>query len=456
MLQIVHDLAPAAELSFASAADGIFAFAENIRRLRSEAHADILVDDWFYIEEPFFQDGPINIAIRDVTRDGALYVTAGGNINLTDTNGNAIGSYEAPNYRPIACPVLTDAQTGGTVALSQDCHDFDPGTGEDALLGITLPPGGRTVVNFQWSEPWFGVRSDFDLYLADEQQRVVARAESGLGFAPVEVFSYDNTSGVTQTLNLVAVRFTGNNTPRFKFTLGSAALREPGPVALEYAGTRNGDNFGPTITDHATAAHAIVVGAVSIDTPSQAEPFSSRGPATLYWQPATSIRPAQPLTVPALRRKPNVLAPNGVRTTFLGRPALNEGPCDPSDPARNICRFFGTSAAAPHVAAVLALMKQRANQADVHLSQRRAERILERSAAPIVGDAETSNAGLVDALEAVTRVAGPGMEPEPINLAEEQGTPAPLKKDKVDAVGCLAASQPHQPSAIRIACARRP
>jgi hypothetical protein len=72
MLQVVHDIAPGAALAFATASDGLYAFADNIRRLRYEAHADIIVDDYYYPEEPFFQDGPINTAIREVTQDGAI------------------------------------------------------------------------------------------------------------------------------------------------------------------------------------------------------------------------------------------------------------------------------------------------------------------------------------------------------------------------------------------------
>lgn len=84
MLQIVHDIAPGARLAFATAGDGLYAFAENIRRLRAEAAADIIVDDYYYPEEPMFQDGPVSVAIRDVTADGAIYVTAGGNIHVED------------------------------------------------------------------------------------------------------------------------------------------------------------------------------------------------------------------------------------------------------------------------------------------------------------------------------------------------------------------------------------
>ena len=58
MLQIVHDVAPGASLSFASASAGHFpAFAANIKAL-ANAGATVIVDDVGYSAEPFFQDSP--------------------------------------------------------------------------------------------------------------------------------------------------------------------------------------------------------------------------------------------------------------------------------------------------------------------------------------------------------------------------------------------------------------
>ena len=56
MLEIIHDLAPGAELYFASGFVSITSFADNIRALRA-AGCDIIVDDVFYFVESPFQDG---------------------------------------------------------------------------------------------------------------------------------------------------------------------------------------------------------------------------------------------------------------------------------------------------------------------------------------------------------------------------------------------------------------
>src|SRR5262249_50981366 len=96
MLEIIHALAPGAQLFFATAFNGSASFANNIRSLRA-AGADIIVDDVIYSNESPFQDGEapnlfsrtsggvIAQAVNDVTADGAMYFSSAGNQgNLTD------------------------------------------------------------------------------------------------------------------------------------------------------------------------------------------------------------------------------------------------------------------------------------------------------------------------------------------------------------------------------------
>ena len=78
MLEIVHDLAPGAKLFFATAFSGVQSFADNIRALRA-AGCDVIVDDVVYSDESPFQDGPIAIAVNEVTASGALYFSSAGN-----------------------------------------------------------------------------------------------------------------------------------------------------------------------------------------------------------------------------------------------------------------------------------------------------------------------------------------------------------------------------------------
>jgi hypothetical protein len=78
ILQIVHDVAPGASLSFASAFNGQAAFASNILALAA-AGAKVIVDDVIYFAEPMFQDGIIAQAVDSVVATGTAYFSAAGN-----------------------------------------------------------------------------------------------------------------------------------------------------------------------------------------------------------------------------------------------------------------------------------------------------------------------------------------------------------------------------------------
>ena len=56
MLENIHDIAPGANLQFATAFISELGFAQNITAL-AKAGSQILVDDVHYFDEPFFQDG---------------------------------------------------------------------------------------------------------------------------------------------------------------------------------------------------------------------------------------------------------------------------------------------------------------------------------------------------------------------------------------------------------------
>ena len=121
MLQIMHDLAPGAELGFATVYPSVAAFADNIRALRFARHCDVIVDDVIYYDESPFQDGPIAQAVNDVTADGALYFSSAGNQGNT-IDGTA-GHYEG-DFRG----------SGRTVGkIAGEAHDWDPGPARAGL-----------------------------------------------------------------------------------------------------------------------------------------------------------------------------------------------------------------------------------------------------------------------------------------------------------------------------------
>src|SRR5262249_47001365 len=84
MMEIVADLAPDAQLYFATAFHGVASFASNIQALRS-AGCDIIIDDVGYFNESPFQDGPIAQAVNAVTVNGALYFSSAANSGNKDS-----------------------------------------------------------------------------------------------------------------------------------------------------------------------------------------------------------------------------------------------------------------------------------------------------------------------------------------------------------------------------------
>ena len=348
MLQIVHDIAPEAKLEFATAFEGEELFAKNIEALW-EAGAEVIVDDVAYLEEPFFQEGPVANAIRKVTEGGATYLSAAGNDNLFDGEGNEFASWEAPKYRDAGrCPAAIAALAEFN---STHCLDFNPGSPSDTTFGIRVQAGETLTVDLQWSEPWGGVGTDLDAFLLDAEGRLLTRSIAdnvGSTQQPSEIVQWENRSSSDRVVQLVVNRFSGGS-PRLKLAL---LQNGRGVSGTEYPASGGGDVVGPTIFGHAGSADAIAVGAVeyAVDplSPDAApEEYSSRGPSTLYFEPVQSGGPAAALASPEVLSKPDVAATDCGRTTFFAHVYAEEGPW----------RFCGTSAAAPHAAGVIALMK---------------------------------------------------------------------------------------------------
>jgi subtilisin family serine protease len=436
MAQVVHDLAPGASLAFATAFTGEFGFGQNIRLLAAPpaeggGGVDVIVDDVLYLADPFFQEGPIGVAIDEVTDDGATYFSSAGNNNLLDGEGNDISSWEAPKFRDTACPPELEA-----VAETKLCMDFDPGEEpgeEDPTFGITVEPEEVLLVDLQWAEPWNGVETDLDIFLLDDEGKPIAGSCPGLPVLgscennvgnpeeeragsqqPFEAFAWENEeedeegNPIPQEVMVAINRcFTTEeekeneelgcnpdasetSMPRLKFAL----IQNGGGVSdIEYPKSEGGDTVGPTIYGHNGSSDAVTVGAVPFFDDSEPESYSSRGPVTHYFGPATGPVPGEPLAEPLTLTKPDLVASDCGLTTFFV-PTQIPG----------ISRFCGTSAAAPHAAAVAALM--RASNPGLSMAQVRTG--LAASAQPVGAfGANAVGAGLVDALGAVERVALP-------------------------------------------------
>jgi len=394
MLQILHDLAPHASLAFATAFESEESFARNIERLAEPVAdggggAEVIVDDVSWFEEPFFQDGPIAVAINRVTAAGASYFTAAGNDNLFDPEGNEIASWEAPQFRDSgSCPAVIEGlpSFGGN-----SCMDFDPSGGSDATFGIAVEPGATLTIDLQWAEPWNGVVTDLNAFLLSGTTVVASSVEKNAGLTgtqrPFEVIQWENSSASTSIVRLAIDRFSGGS-PRLKFV-----FLQSGVIATEYPESSGSDVVGPVIYGHAGAASAIATAAVPFNDRNSIESYSSRGPATHYFGPVEGFLSAPALGAPEVLAKPDLAATDCSTNTFFGFLAAATW------------RFCGTSAAAPHAAAVAALVRQ----AKPSFSPQQVREALAETAAPVgVLPPEAAGAGLVDAFEAIASL------PEPI------------------------------------------
>ena len=407
MAQIVHDLAPGAAIDFASAFSGELGFAENVRRL-AKAGAKVIADDVTYLEEPFFQDGPVANAVNEAVGSGVSYFAAAGNYNAI-VGGRNVDSWEAPSFRDTVCPSqlkVAEPDVG-------ECMNFRPGAGApDPSFGIVVGAEEKLTVDLQWAEPWNGVKTDLDAYLLnalgeplteeDDEGNSILVAGAGNNVAsqkPVELLQWENTSKSPVEVNLAIDRCFGlcnpgaspTTLPRLKLALltGGGSVH---PTSAQLAISEAGDSFGPTIFGHAGATGAIAVGAVRYNDATKPEPFSARGPVKHFFGPVAGSAPAAAIA-PQEIPKPDLAASDCGATTFFAQ-------LDPS----GTWRFCGTSAAAPHAAAVAALVRQ----ANPGASAAQVRAALTSTATAIPGfGLDDVGAGLVDADAAVAALALP-------------------------------------------------
>jgi hypothetical protein len=79
MAELIHQVAPGAQLYFYTAEGGQDSFAAGVNALVS-AGCNIIVDDWSFSDEPFYQiAGPVDTAISNAIANGVSYFSSAGN-----------------------------------------------------------------------------------------------------------------------------------------------------------------------------------------------------------------------------------------------------------------------------------------------------------------------------------------------------------------------------------------
>ena len=326
MLEIVHDLAPGTNLFFATGGGGQAQMAQNIENLCA-AGADIIVDDIGYLGASAFQDDVIAQAVSAAAGNGCYYFSSAGNAgNLNDATA---GVWEG------------DFANGGTLSLNGlsyggAVHDFGSGvTGNRITTNSTRP------IVLQWADPVGGAANDYDLFLIDENDNVLASSTNTQDGTqdPIE-FILSSCAADRVDTRLVIVKNSGASDRYLRLSYAREGL----------AITTAGQTFGHSASQDAIGVAAVDVGDASgaggvFDGTESVETFSSDGPRRIFFEAhGTPITPGNfSSTGGRLLQKPDLAAADAVSTSTPG-----------------FSTFRGTSAAAPHAAAIAALMLEAA------------------------------------------------------------------------------------------------
>ena len=307
------------------------------------------------MEQAWFEDDYIAAAARDaVTLGGAVYCSATGN--------------DGPPGNPVYNRHYQGIFTNGGGGF----HNFKPG-GSDDLLNIDIFEGETVEIWFQWDEEFGSAGTDYDIQLFELDGVSPIDTDFVVGYTgdndqdgndyPQEVLLWNNTNGARQ-IGVAIISHSSNETAH---TCELFAFQAP---FLDDDAVDADAVYG-----HPAVTEVVSCGAVHANDPgiNDIVNFSSRGPSTLTF-------PA-----PVVRDTPFCSAIDRVEVSGVG------GFGSP---------FSGTSAAAPHAAAIVALLL---DAVDGQASPAAIRQVLRRSAVDIEapGFDNLAGHGRLDALTAL-------------------------------------------------------
>ncbi|HEY5036592.1 MAG TPA: hypothetical protein VII74_05625, partial [Chthoniobacterales bacterium] len=330
MAEIVHDIAPAATISFSAAGPTETTYAASIRNLRTDSQTlcDVIVDDIGFADEPMFSDGIVAQAVDDVVTSNTL---AGKKVAYFSAAGNSPGGYSGTaNIIAVAT-----AQSYGNVDLSEVPANLDAGgiqnigTAASPVIAQSITTGtdDTSELVLQWDDPFDSgaVTTDYNLLVFDKNGQYLG-SRSGT----------DNNAATDEPVEIVDLA--KNTTYQLVIALASA---DP-PTARHL---RMVSDDGNPVTDpyfvnstisiygHPSAAEANCIAAYSYsNTPNTVPNYNARmsnpppGPYEPIIETFNSTGGALPfyfnsqgqrLSTPQYRLKPDFAAADGVDTSFF-------------------------------------------------------------------------------------------------------------------------------------------
>ncbi|MDQ5767175.1 S8 family peptidase [Thiothrix subterranea] len=330
LMQIVHDIAPGAKLLFHSGENGTATTANAILKMVSDYKADIIVDDFKAISANFFQEDAVTQATQKAVKAGVVYVTAAGN--------EGRNAYQSTYHE------YTDK------VLKLNAHNFATDGSTDIYQRIIVPEGVGFNLMLQWDSPAYtisgspGSQSDLDIFIFNKNHTRILAASTfdNIGKDPIEDLYFFNDVGSGETeFDIVITKASGALPQLMKYII----LNSIDGIIGEYA-TNSSGIFG-----HADSASIITVGASNYmntpkygQFPALVEYYSSAGGSSILFD-INGNRLSTPIT----NHKPDITAPDDVDTTFFGNQDTDNN---------GFPNIAGTSAAAPHVAGIAALLLQ--------------------------------------------------------------------------------------------------
>ena len=381
MMEIVNDIAPGVQLFFATSGNSEAAFAANILGLRSTYSCDVMVDDIRFGGELPFQDAVIARAVNTVTAAGAIYFASAGNSgNKTDgTSGTWVGDFS--NGGVFAVPGIVTPYEVHSFQTSPSVQNYN----------VVNAGGSSYALSLFWSDPEAGSANDYDVFQLNAAGTAVVSSSTNTQSGTQNAYESTTLSGAGGN-RVVVVRKVGAANRALYVSTGR------GRLAINTNGFARG---------HSAAIDAIATAAVPASVANGAGPtgpfpnaytasqttelFSSDGPARKFFNPnGTAVTPNNFLigTGGGLTQQyPVMTASDGVSTSVPG-----------------FAPFFGTSAAAPHAAAVAALLK--AYKPALTATQIRAALVATALDIEAVGTDSDTGAGIVRPVNAMSFVSG--------------------------------------------------